>query len=95
MKRVMSYYGKHILSILLLVAILVVQVKFELMLPKCTSDIVNVGIQQGGLKESTPRVIDEKTYGVLLSITKVGYKGKIASSYERWEPESDSQENKK
>lgn len=95
MKRVMSYYGKHILSILLLVAILVVQVKFELMLPKYTSDIVNVGIQQGGLKESTPRVIDEKTYGVLLSITKVGYKGKIASSYERWEPKSNSQENKK
>lgn len=95
MRRVMSYYGKHILSIALLLVILVAQVKFELMLPQYTSDIVNVGIQQGGLEESTPKVIDEKTYGILLSITKIGYKGKIASSYQRWEPDSKSPDDEK
>ena len=95
MKRILYYYGKHILSILLLIVMLVVQVKFELMLPKYTSDIVNVGIQQGGLEESTPKIIDEQTYGILLSISEVGHKGKIASSYERWEPKSKTKENNK
>ena len=95
MKRVLYYYGKHILSILLLIIMLVVQVKFELMLPQYTSDIVNVGIQQGGFEESTPKIIDEQTYGILLSISEVGHKGKIASSYERWEPKSKNDVNNK
>jgi len=65
------------------------------MLPQYTSDIVNVGIQQGGFEESTPKIIDEQTYGILLSISEVGHKGKIASSYERWEPKSKNDVNNK
>lgn len=95
MKTVLSYYKKHIRSILLLVFILVVQVQCELMLPQYTSDIVNVGLQQHGIKDSVPKIVDEKTYGILLSLADNTDKKKIATSYELWNPKSNSDADKK
>ena len=40
-----------------IVLILVVQAYCDLSLPAYTSDIVNVGIQQGGIEDEVPRQI--------------------------------------
>lgn len=93
MKTILSYFKKHILSILLLIAVLVAQVQFELLLPQYTSDIVNVGIQQDGIKDSIPKVIDENIYGVLLSLSDQKDKSSIAKSYELWIPKSKDSKN--
>ena len=86
MKKILSYFVKHIPAILLLILVLGLEVKFELLLPSYTSNIVNVGIQQGGIENSIPKVIDEDTYAVMLSLSKVDHKATIAKSYERWVP---------
>ena len=65
MKKILSYFVKHIPAILLLILVLGLEVKFELLLPNYTSNIVNVGIQQGGIENSIPKVIDEDTYAVI------------------------------
>ncbi|MEG0250320.1 MAG: ABC transporter ATP-binding protein [Peptostreptococcus sp.] len=93
MKTILSYFKKHILSILLLIVVLGAQVQFELLLPQYTSDIVNVGIQQDGIKDSIPKVIDENTYGVLLSLSDQKDKNSIAKSYELWVPKSKDSKN--
>lgn len=93
MKTILSYFKKHILSILLLIVVLGAQVQFELLLPQYTSDIVNVGIQQDGIKDSIPKVIDENTYGVLLSLSDQKDKSFIAKSYELWIPKSKDSKN--
>lgn len=93
MKTILSYFKKHILSILLLIVVLGAQVQFELLLPQYTSDIVNVGIQQDGIKDSIPKVIDENTYGVLLSLSDQKDKSSIAKSYELWIPKSKDSKN--
>ena len=86
MKKILSYFIKHIPAILMLILVLGLEVKFELLLPNYTSNIVNVGIQQGGIENSVPRVMDEGTYAIMLSLSEVGHKTVIAKSYERWSP---------
>lgn len=95
MKRIFSYYRRYIKAIILLVFVLLVQVQCELLLPEYTSNIVNVGIQQRGIKSSVPKIIDEKTYGILLSLADVEDKKQIATSYELWNPKSDLENDKK
>lgn len=95
MIRLLNYYKKYIISILLLIVVLCVQVKFELLLPKYTSNIVNIGIQQEGLKDNIPIAIDESTYAIMLSLSEPKEKAKIAKSYELWQPKSTDKSNKK
>ncbi|MDY4127453.1 ABC transporter ATP-binding protein [Peptostreptococcus porci] len=95
MNKVLSYYKKYILYILLMIVVLIVQVKFELLLPKYTSNIVNIGIQQDGLTDSIPKVMDETTYAMVLSLSEEKEKSSIAKSYELWQPKSNDSKNNK
>ena len=95
MNTVLSYYRKYLKLVLLLIVVLIVQVQCELMLPQYTSNIVNIGLQQHGIMDSVPRIVDEKTYGILLSLADNKDKKAIANSYELWNPSSDSNINKK
>ncbi len=95
MGRILSYFKKHIFSIIMLIVILGIQVRFELLLPQYTSDIVNIGIQQEGFESSVPKVVDESTYAIFLSLADKNDKVKIAKSYEYWVPNSNSGKNKK
>ncbi|MST61908.1 ABC transporter ATP-binding protein [Peptostreptococcus anaerobius] len=95
MNRVLSYYKKYILYILLMIVVLIVQVKFELLLPKYTSNIVNIGIQQDGLTDSIPKVMDETTYAMVLSLSEEKEKSSIAKSYVLWQPKSNDSKNNK
>ncbi|MDY6230800.1 MAG: ABC transporter ATP-binding protein [Peptostreptococcus porci] len=78
-----------------MIVVLIVQVKFELLLPKYTSNIVNIGIQQDGLTDSIPKVMDETTYAMVLSLSEEKEKSSIAKSYELWQPKSNDSKNNK
>ena len=57
MKNLFKYAASYWKAMLAIVLILVVQAYCDLSLPAYTSDIVNVGIQQGGIEDEVPRQI--------------------------------------
>ena len=59
MKLVMKYLKPHILLVLVCIVCLLAQVVSDLTLPNLMSDIVDVGIQKGGLEEEAPKSISE------------------------------------
>lgn len=57
MKNLFKYAAEHWKSLLAIIAILFIQAYCDLSLPAYTSDIVNVGIQQGGIEDQVPEAI--------------------------------------
>ena len=57
MKNLFKYAASYWKATIAIVLILVVQAYCDLSLPAYTSDIVNVGIQQGGIEDEVPRQI--------------------------------------
>ncbi|MEF9998605.1 MAG: ABC transporter ATP-binding protein [Lachnospiraceae bacterium] len=57
MIKLVKYWKPYITSIAAIVVILMLQAYCDLSLPGYTSDIVNVGIQQGGIDTSIPKMI--------------------------------------
>ena len=60
MRKIFTYLKPYILWVGVCVALLFGQAMSDLSLPNLMSDIVNVGIQQGGIEESAPIAISEK-----------------------------------
>ena len=69
MLKVLKYLKRSWVSILVIIGLLVGQAVCDLSLPDYTSNIVNVGIQQGGITESVPKVICEDSLNKLLLLT--------------------------
>lgn len=59
MLKLVKYLKKSIPAILVILVLLIIQAICDLTLPEYTSNIVNVGIQQGGIDKVTPNVIRE------------------------------------
>lgn len=59
--KIFKYLGKYWYAVIAVLVLLVVQANSDLSLPKLTSGIVDVGIQQGGLEYSTPEKIRKTT----------------------------------
>lgn len=59
--KIFKYLGKYWYAIIAVFLLLIVQASSDLSLPSLTSDIVDVGIQQGGLEQSTPDKISKST----------------------------------
>ena len=64
MRKVISYLKPYFWGILCCFAFLIVQSFCELSLPNYMSDIVNVGIQQGGIENAAPEAMSEKFYSL-------------------------------
>ncbi|MEY8436441.1 ABC transporter ATP-binding protein [Atopobiaceae bacterium 24-176] len=58
--KVFRYLKGHGLAVALVVVLLVVQANLELSLPGYMSDIIDVGVQQGGIEGPVPRTISEE-----------------------------------
>ena len=63
--KLMKYLKGFILPLIFLVIILGVRVVAELELPTYTSNIVDIGIQQKGIKDAVPNKISEKSLNTL------------------------------
>lgn len=60
MRKLFKHLKPYAATIATIVVILIVQAYCDLSLPSYTSDIVNVGIQQGGIDEKIPDAIAEE-----------------------------------
>ena len=58
------------ISVVIIVLFLGLQAAADLKLPDYTSKIVNVGIQQGGIENSSPEVVRKKTMDNILLFTQ-------------------------
>lgn len=65
MFRLLGYLKQCKKSVLAIIVLLIVQAYCDLALPQYTSDIVDVGIQQGGIEYAAPEWMREETYGSL------------------------------
>ena len=80
--KIFKHLGKYWYAVIVVLGLLFVQARSELSLPGLTSDIVDVGIQQGGLEYSTPTKIRQTTLqGIELFMTEEE-KATIAENYQ-------------
>ena len=66
MRKLFKFLKPYAAAVAAIICILVVQAYCDLSLPTYTSDIVNVGIQQGGIDETVPDTISKKDLNHLL-----------------------------
>ena len=62
MFKIFRYLKDSKVMVLSIIVLLVIQAGCDLSLPQYTSDIVDVGIQQGGIKRATPEIMRKETY---------------------------------
>ncbi len=72
MIKMLKYLGKSAVWIPLVIVLLVIQAMCDLALPQYTSDIVDVGIQQGGIESAALDEISGESFEKLLMFDKDG-----------------------
>ncbi len=66
MRKLLKHLKPYTATIVVIIGFLIVQATCDLSLPSYTSDIVNVGIQQGGIDETIPEAVTEEEMNRLL-----------------------------
>jgi len=82
MIRLIRYLKGSVPSVLAILALLFLQAYCDLSLPSYTSDIVNVGIQEGGVSESVPNVIRSGEMEKILLFVRDDDRNTILNDYE-------------
>lgn len=90
--KLFKYLGKYWYAILAALVLLVIQANSDLTLPSITSDIVDVGIQQGGLEEVAPTKIREATLSAVELFMTEEEKQTITDNYEKTTMKVDGKE---
>lgn len=90
--KLFKYLKKYWYAILAALLLLVVQAHSDLTLPSITSDIVDVGIQQGGLETVTPDKIRESTLSAIQLFMTEDEKETIADNYKKTTEKVDGKE---
>ena len=62
MSKIFRYLGEHRLAVVLIILLLIIEAWCDLSLPRYTSDIVDVGIQQGGIENAAPDEIRQSSF---------------------------------
>ena len=84
MRKLLKYLGMYWRTVLAVFVVLMVQAYCDLSLPAYTSDIVNVGIQQGGIQETIPKVLSvEGMERILLFVPDPEERQKVLDAYEK------------
>lgn len=81
MKDILKTLKKFIMPIFIVIILLFFQAMCDLALPDYTANIVNVGIQQGGIEDGVLEVMDTNTMNNLLSFMNEDDKEFIKNSY--------------
>ena len=82
MKNVFKYAASYWKAMIAIILILFVQAYCDLSLPAYTSDIVNVGIQQGGIEDEIPEQIAREEMDKLLLFVSEEDGQKVMDAYE-------------
>ena len=89
MRKLFKHLRPYAATIVFILGILIVQAYCDLSLPTYTSDIVNVGIQQGGISEKIPDAVSEEDMNKLLLFVDEDKKDTITDAYEKKENDAD------
>ena len=81
MKNLFKYAASYWKAMIAIVLILIVQAYCDLSLPAYTSDIVNVGIQQGGIEDEVPKQIAVEEMEKLLLFVSEDDQQTVTDSY--------------
>lgn len=81
--RIAKYLKNHKLAVVLIVALLIVQAFADLSLPTCTSNVVNVGIQQYGVEDASPTEMRGSTFDYLCMLATEDDEQLIRQSYDQ------------
>lgn len=89
MSKLFKFLKPYAGAVIAILCVLVVQAYCDLSLPNYTSDIVNVGIQQGGVDEKIPDVISEEDMDHLLAFLSSDQRKIVEQSYTEGEKQYD------
>ena len=81
MFKLIKYLKKSTLPIIIIIGLLIVQAVCDLSLPDYTSDIVNVGIQQGGVKNAAPEIIRKEQLENIMLFMNDNDKSEVMNNY--------------
>ena len=81
MFKLIKYLKKSTLPIIIIIGLLIVQAVCDLSLPDYTSDIVNVGIQQGGVKNAVPEIIRKEQLENIMVFMNDNDKSEVMDNY--------------
>ncbi len=81
MGKLFKFLKPYAGAVVAIICILVVQAYCDLSLPTYTSDIVNVGIQQGGIDETVPDTISKKDLNHLLLLVRSDKQDVLKNAY--------------
>ena len=82
MKNLFKYEAEHWKTLIAIIIVLFIQAYCDLSLPAYTSDIVNVGIQQGGVEEQVPEAISADEMSRLLLFVPSEDQNTVLDAYE-------------
>ncbi len=83
MLKIFKYLKSSFISVLVIIALLVVQAVLDLTLPDYTSKIVNVGVQQGGIENAAITQIGDESLNKLVLLLDDKDKNYILDNYEK------------
>lgn len=81
MVRLIRYLKPYTVTIIVIVGLLFIQALSDLALPDYTSNIVNVGIQQGGIENAVPKIIRKVEFDRLLLFVRDNDKAEVKAHY--------------
>ena len=81
--RIIGYLKQSKVAVALIVLLLIVQAFADLSLPRYTSDLVDVGIQQGGIEDCSPSVMSSDTFNYACMLAPDDDERLLRSSYEQ------------
>ncbi len=82
MRKLLKHMKPYTATIVVIIGFLIVQATCDLSLPSYTSDIVNVGIQQGGIDEKIPEAVTEEEMERLLLFMSREDSERVLEAYE-------------
>lgn len=83
MRKLVGFLKPYAATVVAIIAVLMLQAFCDLSLPSYTSDIVNVGIQQGGIDTSLPEQIAVEDMEKLLLFVSEEGKSTVLDAYEK------------
>lgn len=81
--RIARYFKEFKLAVLIVVLLLIVQAFADLSLPRYTSDLVDVGIQQGGIEHASPDEMGADTFDYVCMLASEEDEQLIRESYQQ------------
>lgn len=80
--KILKYLKGHTLAVAIIVVLLIGQAFFDLSLPRYTSDIVDVGIQQSGVEDAAPSEMRTSTFDAIAMMLPAQDEEAFRAAYE-------------